>query len=193
MTQQCTCRGYRITDTSSGKLLRTRRLKSLGQLTAGQIFINRDSLLLTAEQFANDVLHGLIVGGKNRVSQQFSNFRLQRRDELYGVVSASRLRSDPDVDLSWQSEYTHRGVAGVRDQMADLVIHGAFTNTDDLQDPIVNHFREVKLSAQVRFHFILKQPLQLYRHTGQGENDAPGIFDNETGRRAIGILHRDGT
>src|SRR5262249_9567214 len=137
MTQQCTCRGYRITDTSSGKLLRTRRLQSLGQLTAGQIFINRDSLLLSAEQFANHVFHGLIVGSKNRVSQQFSNFCLQWRDELHGFVSASRLRSDPDVDLSWQSEHTHRGVAGVRDPMADLVIHGPFPNPPDLSDPLL--------------------------------------------------------
>src|SRR5262245_38798442 len=127
MTQQCTCRGYRITDTSPGKLLRTRRLQSLGQLTAGQIFINRDSLLLSAEQFANHVFHGLVIGSKNRVSQQFSNFRLQWRDELHGFVSASRLRSDPDVDLSWPGDTATGGVAEVRNQMPVLSIPAPFT------------------------------------------------------------------
>src|SRR5215510_15337494 len=108
MTQQCTCRGFQIADEPAGKQFRTCRLQSLGQLTAAQIFINRDAFLSSAEQFANDVLHGLVVGSKNRVSQQFSNFSLQRRNELNGFVSASRLRSDPDVDLSWQCEHPYR-------------------------------------------------------------------------------------
>ena len=192
MTEQCTCRGLRITDKSPGKLFRTRRLQSLGQLTAGQIFINRHAFSLGAEQFANDMFHGLVVGRKDRVSQQFSNFGLQWRDEPHGFVSVRGLRRDPHVDLSRQREHAHGGVAGVRDQMADLVVHGAFTNADDLQNPIVNHFREIELPAQIGLDFILKQPLHLHRHAGQGENHAPGIFDNETGRRAIGILHRNG-
>src|SRR5262245_18024504 len=104
MTQQCTGRGLRITDEPPRKLLRARALQSLGQLTAAQIFINCDTFLLSTEQFANDVFHGLVVRSKNRVSQQFSNFSLQRRNELHGFVPVSCLRSDPDVDLSGQSE-----------------------------------------------------------------------------------------
>src|SRR4249920_2590784 len=82
MTKQCTCRGLRITDKSPCKLFRTRRLESFGQLTAGQIFVNRHAFALGAEQFANDMFHGLVVGSKDRVSQQFSNLCLQWRDEL---------------------------------------------------------------------------------------------------------------
>src|SRR4029450_3278110 len=158
MAEQCTCRRLRITDKSPGKMFWTCRLQSLRQLTAGQIFINGDAFALGAEQFANDMFHRLVIGSKDRVSQQFSNLRLKWRDKPHGFVSVSSLRCDPDVDLSWQREYAHRGVAGVCNQMADLVVHGAFTNADDLQDPIVNHLCEVELPAQVRLDFILTKP-----------------------------------
>src|SRR4030095_12615971 len=107
MAEQCTCRRLRITDKSPGKMFRTRRLQSLRQLTAGQIFINGDAFALCAEQFANDMFHGLVIASKDRVSQQFSNLRLQWRDKPQGFVSVSGLRSDPDVNLTWQREHAH--------------------------------------------------------------------------------------
>ncbi len=166
-------------------------MQTFGQLATGQILARRHGFFLSAQELADDVLHGFIVGGKNGAAQQLAHFGLHRRDHLLRLVFVRRLGSNPDIDLTRQGQYADGWIAGVSNQVADLVVHRALADADDLEHTVVNDFRQVEFLSEVRFDLVFEQPFELNGDPWQRVNHPARVLDDKTGRRAVGIFDRD--
>ena len=145
-----------VGDEAGAEVFRARCLQPLCQLAAGKIFTRGHGLMLLAQ-----------ATGRPRCSMFSSsaaNIALPNRPRTSAstgaiiFIASSRLAALAAMRTStWpgRARTPTVGLLEFGDQMTDLVVDGALADADDLEDPIVNHFRQVELltrnKARLRF------------------------------------------
>ncbi len=150
---------------------------------------HRHGLPLVGQQIRDHLFHFHRADGVNEFAQTAAEIGFQRLEQGFGLFHGAGLGRDAYVGLAGVGGQTDGRVAQFL-KVADAGVNQTLAHTDGAQHAAADDGWHGDALAQIGQHRVFEHIFQFARHTGQCNDRARGVFDNEAGGRADRVFQR---